>query len=231
MKAIYGRKMGMTQVFAADGTCYPVTVLEVLPNVVTQVKTIQKDGYEAVQIGYEEKKESRCNKPEKGIFAAANTTPKYELTELKGDEMKKYAVGDVITVDLFKVGDMVDVTGISKGIGFSGTIKRYHYTIGPKGHGSGFHRKIGSLATNGRTNNRIHPGEKMPGHHGNYQTTILNLIVVGVDKEKNALVIKGAIPGPKKSLVTVRTAIKVQHGKKQTIKPLATNVAVAAQSK
>lgn len=227
MKSIFGRKMGMTQMFAADGTCYPVTVVEVLPNVVTQVKTIEKDGYEAIQIGYEEKKENRCNKAEKGIFAAANTTPKYELTELKGDEMKKYKVGDLVTVDLFKVGDMIDVSGISKGKGFSGAIKRFHYTIGPKGHGSGFHRQVGSLATNGRTNNRIHPGEKMPGHQGNYNRTILNLIVVGVDKEKNALLIKGPIPGATKSLVTVRSAIKVQHGKPQIVKPLASYKAAA----
>ena len=229
MKSIFGRKMGMTQVFGTDGTCYPVTVVEVLPNVVTQVKTIDNDGYEAIQIGYEEKKANRAIKAEKGIFEKAKTTPKYELAELKGDEMKKYAVGDVITVDLFQVGDMIDVTGTSKGKGYSGPIKRWHFSIGPKGHGSGFHRQIGSLATNGRTNNRIHPGKKMAGHHGNYQRTILNLVVVSVDKEKNAMLIKGAIPGPTKSLVTIRSAIKVQHGQPQKIKPLV-NYA-AAQSK
>ena len=126
--------MGMTQVFATDGTMYPVTVIEVLPNVVTQKKTIEKDGYEAIQVGYEEKKENRANKAEKGIFAKANTTPKYELRELKGDEMAKYNVGDSITVDIFQAGDVIDVTGTSKGKGFSGAIKRYGYTIGPKGH-------------------------------------------------------------------------------------------------
>lgn len=228
MKAIVGRKMGMTQVFAEDGTMYPVTVIEVLPNVVTQVKTVEKDGYEAVQVGYEDKKENRLNKPEKGIFNKAGVTPKYELRELKGDEMKNYKVGDEIKVDIFQVGDAIDVIGVSKGKGFSGAIKRYHYTIGPKGHGSGYHRGPGSFATVGRTNNRIHPGKKMAGHHGNKTATILNLVVVGVDVEKNALLVKGAVPGPTKSIVTVRSAIKVQKGKK-VIKPLvnytATNTA------
>mgnify|MGYP001766869528 CR=1 FL=1 len=192
MKSILGRKMGMTTVFAEDGTMYPVTVVEVLPNVVTQVKTVETDGYEAVQVGYEEKKEHRANKAEKGIFAKANTTPKYELAELQGEELANFKVGDSITVDLFKVGDVVDVIGNSKGKGFSGAIKRWHYTIGPKGHGSGYHRGSGSFATVGRTNNRVHPGKKSSGHHGDKQATILNLVVVQVLPEKNAILIKGA---------------------------------------
>ncbi len=213
MKAIVGRKMGMTQVFAEDGTMYPVTVIEVLPNVVTQVKTLEKDGYEAIQVGYEEKKVNRANKAEKGIFAKANTTPKYELKELKGDEMSKYNVGDLITADLFQVGDVVDVIGTSKGKGFSGAIKRWHFIIGPKGHGSGYHRHAGSFATTGRTNNRIHPGKKSAGHHGFKNATVLNQVVVGVDASKNAILIKGAVPGAKKSIVTIRSAIKAQKGK------------------
>ena len=228
MKQIVGRKMGMTQVFATDGTMYPVTVIEVLPNVVTQKKTIEKDGYEAIQVGYEEKKENRANKAEKGIFAKANTTPKYELKELKGDEMAKYNVGDSITVDIFQAGDVIDVTGTSKGKGFSGAIKRYGYTIGPKGHGSGYHRGSGSYATIGRTNNRIHPGKKSAGHHGNKTATILNLVVVAVDASKNALLVKGAIPGPTKSIVTVRSAVKAQKGAK-VIKTLVNNTAAAAE--
>lgn len=220
--------MGMTQVFATDGTMYPVTVIEVLPNVVTQKKTIEKDGYEAIQVGYEEKKENRANKAEKGIFAKANTTPKYELKELKGDEMAKYNVGDSITVDIFQAGDVIDVTGTSKGKGFSGAIKRYGYTIGPKGHGSGYHRGSGSYATIGRTNNRIHPGKKSAGHHGNKTATILNLVVVAVDASKNALLVKGAIPGPTKSIVTVRSAVKAQKGAK-VIKTLVNNTAAAAE--
>jgi len=228
VKQIVGRKMGMTQVFATDGTMYPVTVIEVLPNVVTQKKTIEKDGYEAIQVGYEEKKENRANKAEKGIFAKANTTPKYELRELKGDEMAKYNVGDSITVDIFQAGDVIDVTGTSKGKGFSGAIKRYGYTIGPKGHGSGYHRGSGSYATIGRTNNRIHPGKKSAGHHGNKTATILNLVVVAVDASKNALLVKGAIPGPTKSIVTVRSAVKAQKGAK-VIKTLVNNTAAAAE--
>lgn len=220
--------MGMTQVFATDGTMYPVTVIEVLPNVVTQKKTIEKDGYEAIQVGYEEKKENRANKAEKGIFAKANTTPKYELRELKGDEMAKYNVGDSITVDIFQVGDVIDVTGTSKGKGFSGAIKRYGYTIGPKGHGSGYHRGSGSYATIGRTNNRIHPGKKSAGHHGNKTATILNLVVVAVDASKNALLVKGAIPGPTKSIVTVRSAVKAQKSAK-VIKTLVNNTTAAAE--
>lgn len=220
--------MGMTQVFATDGTMYPVTVIEVLPNVVTQKKTIEKDGYEAIQVGYEEKKENRANKAEKGIFAKANTTPKYELSELKGDEMAKYNVGDSITVDIFQAGDVIDVTGTSKGKGFSGAIKRYGYTIGPKGHGSGYHRGSGSYATIGRTNNRIHPGKKSAGHHGNKTATILNLVVVAVDASKNALLVKGAIPGPTKSIVTVRSAVKAQKSAK-VIKTLVNNTTAAAE--
>ena len=219
MKSIVGRKMGMTQVFAEDGTMYPVTVVEVLPNVVTQVKTEETDGYEAIQVGYEDKKENRCNKAELGIFKKAGVTPKYELIELKGDEMK-YNVGDEIKCDIFKAGDIIDVTGTSKGKGFSGAIKRYHYTIGPKGHGSGYHRGAGSMATNGRYNRGIMKGKKMAGHAGNKKSTILNLLVVGVDVANNAVLVKGAIPGPKKTIVTLRTAIKVQKGQKQVVKPL-----------
>lgn len=228
MKQIVGRKMGMTQVFATDGTMYPVTVIEVLPNVVTQKKTVEKDGYEAIQVGYEDKKENRCNKAEKGIFAKANVTPKYELRELNGDEMAKYNVGDVITADIFAAGDVVDVTGTSKGRGFAGAIKRYGYKIGPKGHGSGYHRGSGSFATIGRTNNRVHPGKKAAGHHGNKSATILNLVVVAVDASKNALLVKGAIPGPTKSIVTVRSAIKAQKGAK-VIKTLVNNTKAVAE--
>lgn len=219
MKSIVGRKMGMTQVFAEDGTMYPVTVVEVLPNAVTQVKTEEVDGYEAIQVGYEDKKENRCNKAELGIFKKAGVSPKYELVELKGDEMK-YNVGDEIKCDIFQAGDIVDVTGTSKGKGFSGAIKRYGFTIGPKGHGSGYHRGPGSMATNGRYNRGIMKGKKMAGHHGNTTSTILNLLVVGVDSTHNAILIKGAIPGPKKSIVTIRSAVKVQKGTKQVVKPL-----------
>ncbi len=208
MKAILGRKVGMTQVFATDGTLIPVTVVEVLPNVVLQKKTVEKDGYSALQLGYEDKKEKSANKAELGHLAKANTTPKQFYREVKGDELEGYEVGQEIKVDIFKAGDLVDVTGRNKGKGFQGSIKRHGFTKGPMGHGSGYHRGIGSLATNGRTNNRIHPGTKMPGHMGDEQVTVLNLTVVAVDVEKNALLIKGALPGANKSLVTIRSAVK-----------------------
>ena len=208
MKSILGRKMGMTQVFAADGTMYAVTVVEVLPNIVTQVKTKEKDGYEAIQVGYEDKKESRANKCEKGIDLKASTTCKYHHVELKGDEMTNYKVGDAITCDIFKAGEMVDVIGTSKGHGYAGVIKRWNHHIGPKGHGSGYHRGQGSFANNGRCNNRVIPGKKMSGHMGNKSVTVLNLVVVDSNKEKGYLLIKGALPGPKKSLVVVRSPIK-----------------------
>lgn len=209
MKAIIGRKMGMTQVFAEDGTIYAVSVVEVLPNVVTQLKTVETDGYNAIQVGYEDKKESRANKPEKGIFAKAGSTPKYHLFELEGDEIADVKLGDELKVDLFKDGDIVDVSGLSKGKGFSGSIKRHHYSIGPKSHGSGYHRGIGSMAGSGRIQTTP-KGKKMPGHHGNTKTTVLNLMVVKVLPEKNAILIKGAIPGPKKSIVKIRSAVKAQ---------------------
>ena len=209
MKAILGRKVGMTQVFAEDGTMYPVSVIEVLPNVVTQVKTVEKDGYAAVQVGYEDKKESRANKAEKGIAKKANTNPHYYSRELKGDEMSGYQLGDKITCGLFKKGDVVDVIGTSKGRGYAGTIKRWNMTIGPKGHGSGYHRGQGSFANQGRYNHGVMPGKHMSGHHGNKSVTLLNVQIVDVNEEKGYILIKGGVPGPRKAIVMIRTAIKV----------------------
>ena len=206
MKSIVGRKMGMTQVFAQDGTMYTVTVIEVLPNVVTQVKTMEKDGYNAIQVGYEDKKEVRCTKPELGQFKKANCSPKYVLKEIATDT--QYNVGDEIKCDIFAANDVIDVVGTSKGRGFLGAIQRYGYTIGPKGHGSGYHRGSGSFATNGRTNNRVHPGKKSAGHEGNERVTIQNLTIVSVDVEHNAILVKGAVPGPKKSIVVLKSAAK-----------------------
>ena len=219
MKAIIGRKVGMTQVFTTEGLGIPVTVVEVQPNVVLQKKTVEKDGYDALQVGIEDMRETLANKAEKGIFAKANTAPKQFVREIKGDELASYNVGDAVTVDVFQAGDLVDVTGTTKGKGFSGTVKRYGHAIGPKGHGSGYHRGAGSMATIGLTNNRIHPGKKMPGHHTVLSKTVLNLEVVSVDVENNALLIKGAIPGPNKGLVTVRSAVKVSRSK-PTVKNL-----------
>ena len=211
MKSIIGRKVGMTQVFTTDGVLIPVTVIEVLPNVVLQVKTVEADGYAALQVGIEEQRVSLTNKPEAGIFAKAGTTPKQIIREIQGDELSKFKVGESVNVDLFKAGEVVDVQGVTKGKGFSGAVKRWGFTIGPKGHGSGYHRGIGSMATSGRTNNRVHPGKKMSGHHGNYTRTILNLEVISVDASKNALLVKGAVPGPKRGVVTIRTAVQTQH--------------------
>lgn len=220
MREIIGRKIGMTQVFANDGKMYAVTVVEVLPNVVTQVKTAQKDGYVALQVGYEDQKESRLNKPERGIYAKAKVSPKMHLKEVQGDEMN-YQVGDEIRVEtLFKAGDVVDVLGTSKGKGFTGVIKQYHHKIGPKGHGSGYHRGVGSMAVNGLGVNRVMPGKKMAGHRGDQHVTVLNLLVVDVLPEKNAILIQGAIPGQKLSLVKIRSAVKAQLGQKQIVHEL-----------
>ncbi len=220
MKQIIGRKMGMTEVFAKDGTMYAVTVIEVLPNVVTQVKTLEKDGYEALQVGFEEKKESRANKAEKGHFAKAGVPVMSVLGEIKGDELANYKVGDKITADIFKAGDVVDVIGTSKGRGYAGTVKRWGHKIGPKGHGSGYHRGQGSFANNGRNNARVIPGKKMSGHHGNLSSTILNQLVVETNAEKNYILVRGSVPGAKKSLVVVRSAIKTQLGKPETVHEL-----------
>lgn len=220
MKSIIGRKMGMTEVFAQDGTMYAVTVVEVLPNAVVQVKTVEKDGYSALQVGFEEKKASKVNKAEGGHFKKANVSATKVLAEIKGDEMTGYKEGDMIACDIFKAGDVVDVIGTSKGRGYAGVIKRWGHKIGPKGHGSGYHRGQGSFANNGRNNARVIPGKKMSGHHGNKSATILNLVVVEVNAEKNYILIKGALPGPKRSLVTIRSAVKVQLGKPEIVKPL-----------
>ena len=220
MKQIIGRKMGMTEVFAKDGTMYAVTVIEVLPNVVVQVKTLEKDGYEALQVGFEEKKESKVNKAEKGHFAKANVPAMKVLGEIKGDELANYKVGDKITADIFKAGDVVDVIGTSKGRGYAGVIKRWGHAIGPKGHGSGYHRGQGSFANNGRNNARVIPGKKMSGHHGNLSATILNQLVVETNAEKNYILVRGSVPGAKKSLVVVRSAVKVQLGKPEKVHEL-----------
>lgn len=219
MKSIIGRKMGMTEVFASDGTMYPVTVIEVLPNTVVQKKTIEKDGYEALQIGYEDIKESRLNKPELTKFKKLGIAPKAHLYELKGDEIYGKNVGDTLTCDMFKAGDVVDVIGTTKGHGYSGTIKKYGNHIGPKAHGSGYHRQIGSLANNGRDNNRVIPGKTMSGHWGPEQATIQNVTVIESNPEKGYILVKGGVPGTKKAIVMIRSAILAQFGKPE-VQPL-----------
>ncbi|MFA6829336.1 MAG: 50S ribosomal protein L3 [Bacilli bacterium] len=209
MKSIIGRKIGMTSVFTEEGATYPVTVVEVLPNVVLQKKTKEKDGYEALQVGYEDKKESRANKCELGIAKKANTAPKYVVREIEGDEIYgNHEVGSAIDCSILAAGDMVDVTGLSKGHGYTGVIKRYHAIIGPKGHGSGYHRQIGSLATNGRCNNRVHAGKKMSGQWRPKTRTVLHLAIVGVDPSKNCVLIRGSVPGPELSIIKIRSTVK-----------------------
>jgi len=222
MKQLIGRKLGMTQIFATDGTQYAVTVIEVLPNVVTQIKTNEKEGYKAYVVGYDTKEEKRANKCEKGIAKKSNTPLANFYKEVSGKELDamNLTVGSKLDASLFKAGDIVDVIGTSKGKGYSGTIKRYHHHIGPKGHGSGYHRQVGSFANNGRCNNRVLPGKKMSGHHGNEQATILNLLVVETNANKGYIMIKGAIPGNKQSIVKIRSAIRTQLGKAQQVKPL-----------
>ncbi len=206
MKGILGRKIGMTQVFTTDGKLIPVTVVEATPNVVLQKKTVATDGYEAVQVGFEDKREKLANKPEQGIFAKANTAPKRFIKEFRYDEMMSYEVGQEIKVDSFVAGEVVDVTGTSKGKGYQGVIKRHGQKIGPKGHGSGAHRIVGSMGP--IAPNRIAPGKKLPGQMGNVTRTVQNLEVVAVDVENNVLLISGSIPGPKKGLVVVKSGIK-----------------------
>lgn len=209
MKGILGRKLGMTQVFTVDGELIPVTVIEVKPNVVLQKKTNETDGYEAVQLGYEDVKLQRATKPAIGHAQKAGTAPKHYIRELRADEMMSLEVGAEVKADLFKAGDIVDVQGTSKGHGYTGTIKRYNAHRGPESHGGSKNvRHIGSLATTGRNNGRIEKNTPMPGHDGVYTTTNQNLTVIKVDAEEGYMLVKGNIPGPKKGLVVVKTTVK-----------------------
>ncbi len=218
MKGILGRKLGMTQVFTEAGTLIPVTVIEVTPNVVLQKKTTETDGYEALQLGMEDKKETRATKPEIGHAKKAGTSPKQFVKEVKSDEMN-YEVGQEVKVDIFSAGDMVDVTGTSKGKGYTGPIKRYHHHMIMESHGAGpIHRHVGSLATTGRNNGRIEKNTPMPGHDGDYTRTSQNLEVIKVDAEKNYMLVKGNVPGPKRGLVVVKTTVKkVKHVEPKTL--------------
>lgn len=208
MKGILGRKLGMTQVFTTDGTLIPVTVIDVKANVVMQKKTIETDGYEAVQLGYEDVKESRSNKAQLGHAAKVNAAPKRFLKEVVGSGLNEFEVGSEVNADIFASGDLVDVTGISKGKGYAGAIKRHNQKTGPKSHGSGYHRGIGSLATGGRTPSKIAKGTHMPGQMGNVQRTNRNLEIIKVDVENNYVLVKGNVPGPKKGLVMIKTTTK-----------------------
>ena len=206
-KAILATKIGMTQIFNADGVLVPVTVLEAGPCVVTQIKTVENDGYSAVQVGFTDKREKLVNKPMQGHFKKAGVTNKRFVKEFKFDNAEEYALAQEIKVDIFAAGDKIDATAISKGKGFQGAIKRHNQHRGPMAHGSKFHRHQGS---NGACSDpsKVFKGKKMPGHMGSKKITIQNLEVVRVDAEKNLLLVKGAVPGPKKSLVTIKETVK-----------------------
>ena len=206
MKGILGRKIGMTSVFAKNGKLIPVTVIEVEPNIVSQIKTKEKDGYEAIQLAAFDKREKLANKPEMGHLKKANTTPKRFLREIRGVDVANYSLGSEVKADIFAEGEMVDVTGTSKGKGFQGVIKRWNQSRGPMGHGSQYHRGVGSLGT--MLPMRVLPGKKMPGRMGGEQVTVQNLSVIQIDLENNCLLVKGNVPGPKNSLVFVRSSIK-----------------------
>ncbi len=206
MKGILGIKKGMTQVFTKSGKLIPVTVIEVEPNVVTQIKTTEKDGYDAIQLGCQTVRPKVSNKAKMGHTNKANTEPKRFLREIRGVDVSNYTLGQVIDASLFTKGEIVDVSGVSKGKGFQGVIKRYNQSRGPMGHGSQYHRGVGSLGT--MLPMHVIKGKKMPGHMGNENCTIQNLEIVDVDLENNVILVKGNVPGPKQSLVMIRTSVK-----------------------
>ena len=196
----------MTQVFTNSGKLIPVTVIEVEPNVVTQIKTMENDGYEAIQLGFDTKREKLATKASVGITKKANTTPKRFFKEIRGVDINAYTLGQEISADIFTEGEVVDVTGTSKGKGFQGVIKRHNQSRGPMGHGSHYHRGPGSMGT--MRPMRVFKGKKLPGHMGTLTVTIQNLEIVSVDVENNIILVKGNVPGAKNSLVTIKTAVK-----------------------
>ena len=206
MKGILGRKIGMTQIFTESGEVVPVTVVEAGPVVVTQVKTIENDGYNAVQVGFVDAKEKSLNKPQKGHLAAANVLKKH-LKEFRVEAVDAYTVGQEIKADVFAAGEMIDVTGISKGKGFQGPIKRHGQSRGPESHGSRYHRRPGSMGACSYPG-RVFKNKKLAGHMGSVKVTVQNLEVVRVDADKNFILVKGAIPGAKGSVVTLKEAVK-----------------------
>jgi len=206
MKGILGRKAGMTQVFTKEGKVIPVTVIEVEPNVVTQVKTKETDGYNAIQLGVTDRKEKNATKASIGHAKKANTNPKRFLKEIRIDDTASYALGDTVTASTFAAGEIVDVTGTSKGKGFQGVIKRHGQSEGPKTHGSRYHRRPGSMGT--MRPMRVLKGKKLAGHMGNETVTVQNLEIIEVNEKENYILVSGNVPGPKKSLVLIKSAVK-----------------------
>src|SRR5574344_165502 len=205
-KGILGRKIGMTQVFTKSGKLIPVTVISIEPNVVTQVKTIENDGYEAVQLGFDTKREKLATKASTGITSKAKTTPKRFFKEIRGVDVDNYSLGQEISADIFTEGEVIDVTGVTKGHGFQGVIKRYNNSRGPMGHGSHYHRRPGSMGT--MRPMRVFKGKKLPGHMGGLTVTVQNLEIVSIDLTNNVILVSGNVPGAKNSLVVIKTAIK-----------------------
>ena len=206
-KAILAKKLGMTQIFDETGKVIPVTVIEAGPNAVIQKKTVENDGYEAVQVGFVDLKEKKTNKPTKGHFAKAGVTPKKFIKEFRLDDVSSLNVGDEIKADIFEAGEKVDVAGITKGKGYAGTIKRWGQHRGPMTHGSGYHRGPGSMGMCSDPG-RVFKGKRLPGHMGVERVTIQNLTLVKVDAEKNIILIKGGLPGPKGGLLIVKNTVK-----------------------
>jgi large subunit ribosomal protein L3 len=206
-KAILGLKVGMTQIFDKSGKAVPVTVIAANPNIVVQKKTIENDGYSAIQVGFDDKAERKVTKPIKGHFAKAKVATKRYLREFRLEDTTAYEVGQEIKVDTFKEGDKVDVSGFSKGKGFSGVIKRHNFHRGPMGHGSKFHRAVGSMGASSDPSRTI-PGKKLPGHMGAVNTTVVNLEIIKVDTEKNYILVKGGVPGIRGSLVMIKDTVK-----------------------
>jgi large subunit ribosomal protein L3 len=206
-KAILGKKVGMTQVFDSEGRALPVTVIEAGPNVVIQKKTMENDGYEAIQVGFVDAKERRVTKPLKGHFSKAKVATKKYLRELRLEGAAGYEVGQEFKADVFAVGERVDVSGVSKGKGFAGTIKRHNFSRGPMSHGSKYHRGVGSMGASSDPS-RTFKGKKLPGHMGAQNVTVQNLEIVMIDPEKNVILVKGGVPGIRGSLVMIKDSVK-----------------------
>ena len=206
-KGIIGKKIGMTQIFDEKGNVVPVTVIEATPNVVAQVKTVETDGYNSIQLGYGEVKDKHINKPEKGHFTKAGLAAKKHLREFRVEDVENYKVGDEVKADIFEAGEKIDVQGTTKGKGFQGVIKRHGQHRGPMGHGSMYHRRPGSMGSTS-TPGRVFKGKKLPGHMGRVTVTIQNLDVVRVDMDKNFILVKGSVPGAKGAILKIKSAVK-----------------------
>ena len=206
-KGIIGKKIGMTQIFDEMGNVVPVTVIEATPNVVAQIKTVETDGYNSIQLGYGEVKDKHINKPEKGHFTKAGLVAKKHLREFRVEDVENYKVGDEVKADIFEAGEKIDVQGTTKGKGFQGVIKRHGQHRGPMGHGSMYHRRPGSMGSTS-TPGRVFKGKKLPGHMGRVTVTIQNLDVVRVDMDKNVILVKGSVPGAKGAILKIKSAVK-----------------------